>query len=151
MIPFVSALGLLLFVLPRLFLVTLLDVVFYYLSILLFLFIPTSANPGFFLQVSPTLPPLSPVHFMYSYYINLKSPKRTQHSEDFWSGHGMGNGSVVIVGSRASPFPSSQIQTFYSSQTVPLSFFKYIMPQFLFMWCLLTSGLLHHLCQLKIY
>lgn len=147
MIPSASALGLLLFVLPRLFLVTFLDGFFYYLSVLLFLFIPTSANPRFFLQVSPTLPPLSPVHFMYSYYINLKSPKRTQHSEDFWSGHGMGNGSVVIVGSRSSPFHSSQIQTFYSSQTVPLSFFKYIMPQFLFMLCLLTSGLLQILCR----
>lgn len=148
MIPSASALGLLLFVLPRLFLVTFLDGFFYYLSILLFLFIPTSANPRFFLQVSPTLPSLSPVHFMYSYCINLKSPKRTQHSEDFWSGHGIGNGSVVIVGSRASPFHSSQIQTFYSGRSrLPLSFFKYIMLQFLFMLCLLTSGLLQILCR----
>lgn len=95
-----------------------------------------------FLHVSHTVPPLSSVH------INLKCPQQTQRSEDFWGGHGVGNGNV---GSRAHPFHHSQVQTFYFSQTVPLSFFKYIMSQFLFMRCLLTSGLLRLLCPLKTY
>ena len=46
---------------------------------------PTSANPEICLQVAHTPLPLPSVHFMYSYFFNLKkNPKQTQHSEDFF-------------------------------------------------------------------